>query len=387
MNEKIYSEYVDSLDLSLYKESWKYVSCSDFLDSLVTVNQSKNLNVSFDDDAQGITILDPNFVKVAKSLKNSLDVSQGTLDHFMVGSSLLKQSHSPLLEANFSLSTSMVLSFSKDNSVSDVVPLTINIPSLKDSLLASHYRLGICLEPGEKIILHIRPNQRYPVLLNLLIDYYVPEGASLEVIWDQYQLEGKIALFHNINQKTDSELSFFSIVEGGDLSRHDYNIFLDGEAITSNFNGLAVLNGESRLHQLLELHHTKMGCDSSQLFKVVLNDKALSEFSGLVKVYPGAHKTNSEQLNPNLMLSDSARVLSRPQLKIEADDVQCAHGSTVGQLDLDELHYLRSRGISEEEAQFLLLRGFVADVTRNITDQSLGLELTDRIMKGSSFSG
>ena len=117
-------------------------------------------------------------------------------------------------------------------------------------------------------------------------------------------------------------------------------------------------------------------CFCKQHFKSILTQDAVSEFSGLVYVAKGSHGVDSQQLNQNLLFSDSARVLSRPQLKIDADDVQCAHGSTIGQLNPEEIHYIKSRGLTEQEAKSLLTFGFAEEIINEISDDTVKKELT-----------
>ena len=118
----------------------------------------------------------------------------------------------------------------------------------------------------------------------------------------------------------------------------------------------------------LKINHFSKDCHCEQVFKNILDGKSVSEFSGCVYVATGSHEVVSTQLNNNLMFSDSARALSRPQLIIDADDVQCDHGSTIGQLNPTEIHYIRSRGLTEKEARVLLSFGFIDEVLCTMVD-------------------
>jgi Fe-S cluster assembly protein SufD len=114
------------------------------------------------------------------------------------------------------------------------------------------------------------------------------------------------------------------------------------------------------------VEHTRPGCQSFQLFKGILEDRARAVFNGLIHVHPDAQQTSAEQSNRNLLLSRDALVHSQPQLLIFADDVKCTHGSTVGELDQEALFYLRSRGIGEEEARSLLIYAFASEFIERI---------------------
>ena len=111
-----------------------------------------------------------------------------------------------------------------------------------------------------------------------------------------------------------------------------------------------------------KVNHYSPSTTSTQLFKNILMDRSRSEYNGRVYVHPGSQLTDSSQRNHNLLLSDDARAYSRPQLEIYADDVKCAHGATIGQLNEQELFYLQSRGLSVPEARAILLHGFVEEV-------------------------
>lgn len=117
--------------------------------------------------------------------------------------------------------------------------------------------------------------------------------------------------------------------------------------------------------------HTVGGCYSSQLFKGVLGGDSRSEFSGRIVVAHGAEKTESYQENHNLLLSPTAKALTCPELEIYADDVKCNHGATIGQLSADELFYMRSRGISKDEATALQIQSFLASALKSFPEEVL----------------
>jgi Fe-S cluster assembly protein SufD len=127
-----------------------------------------------------------------------------------------------------------------------------------------------------------------------------------------------------------------------------------------------VVKGRQHVDHHTVIDHRKPRGTSRELYKGVLDDTSSGVFNGRIIVRPGAQKTNAQQTNKNLLLSEEALVNTNPQLEIEADDVKCAHGATIGQLDKDALFYLRSRGIGREEARSILTRGFMADLSDRI---------------------
>ena len=131
--------------------------------------------------------------------------------------------------------------------------------------------------------------------------------------------------------------------------------------------------------------HTAKGGHTDELFKYVLDDKAVGSFSGLIKVEPEADKTEAYQSNRNVLASTEARMFSKPQLLIDCDDVKCSHGSSIGQIDQNALFYMRSRGIHEHEARLMLMQAFMNDVIDGVRLESLKDRL--RHLVGSHILG
>jgi len=189
------------------------------------------------------------------------------------------------------------------------------------------------------------------------VDHYriQREGGSAFHIGTERLLQAKGAVLQN-----------HSVSLGARLSRIDIASLLDGEGADLTLNGLYVVKGSQHVDHHTLIDHKKPHCTSRELYKGVLDGTASGVFNGRIVVRPGAQKTNAQQTNKNLLLSEEALVNTNPQLEIEADDVKCAHGATIGQLDKDQLFYLRSRGIGLEEARSILTRGFIADVSERI---------------------
>lgn len=169
-----------------------------------------------------------------------------------------------------------------------------------------------------------------------------------------------------IQSSKESRYEGYWLAQGGRQTRRQVEVDLTGENSHTKLHGLAILTGKSESYTHTTLNHLVPHCESHQFFKNILSDSAQSEFNGLVHVKDIAQKTDAYQSNHNLLLSDQARALSRPQLKIFADDVKCSHGATMGQLDETQLFYLKSRGLDFESARSLLLYGFAEEVIETI---------------------
>jgi Fe-S cluster assembly protein SufD len=141
---------------------------------------------------------------------------------------------------------------------------------------------------------------------------------------------------------------------------------LDGEYAECTLNGLSVANGTQLIDNHTVIDHAKPNCPSHELYKSVLDDASRGVFNGKIFVRRDAQKTDAKQTNKTLLLSDDATMDTKPQLEIFADDVKCTHGATVGQLDAEQMFYLRSRGIDETLAADILTFAFAGDVVRRV---------------------
>ncbi|MEH1948298.1 MAG: Fe-S cluster assembly protein SufD, partial [Nostoc sp.] len=174
-----------------------------------------------------------------------------------------------------------------------------------------------------------------------------------------------------IAQARDSRYTCHAITLGAKLSRHNLEILQTGEQTQTTLNGLTIISGKqlSDTHSAIALNYPHGISD--QLHKCIVGDRAHAVFNGKVLVPKRAQLTNASQLNRNLLLSSKARIDTKPQLEITADNVKCAHGATVSQLEDDEIFYLQSRGIDENDARKLLINAFAAEIINQIPVPSL----------------
>jgi Fe-S cluster assembly protein SufD len=204
-------------------------------------------------------------------------------------------------------------------------------------------------------------------LTNAVTEFVLEEGARGAHV--RIQREGTNA-FHmatsQSHQRKDSRFSSCSLAFGAGLSRHDINAVLDGTGAELLLNGLSVLAGGQHVDYHTTIDHAQPHCESHELFNGILADHARGVFNGRIIVRPGAQQTDSKQSNNNVLLSETARADSQPQLEIYADDVKCTHGATIGPLDPNALFYLKTRGVGAGAAAQLLTYGFAADVVSRI---------------------
>ena len=148
------------------------------------------------------------------------------------------------------------------------------------------------------------------------------------------------------------------------------NVELQGEGAQANIYGAYVCGADERVKIAVDMHHKVPHCNSRQLFKGIAGGKSRVDFYGKIIVAQDAQRTEAYQENHNILLTDGAKVDTKPQLEIYADDVKCSHGATIGRLNEEEQFYMRSRGISLEDAKVLQMISFIAPVLENIPDEA-----------------
>jgi Fe-S cluster assembly protein SufD len=254
----------------------------------------------------------------------------------------------------------------------------VNAPG--EAPAAIHPRVWIHAEPGSQATViedHVSLGPGTS-LTNAISEIQVGENARVE--WIKVQREDPSA-FHvaglHARLERAARLSAHSICFGTALTRNDVRITLAAEGAECDLQGLFVAGGDQHVDNHTWIDHAKPHGTSRERYKGILDGRARGVFNGRIVVRMDAQKSNAEQQNANLLLSRDAEINTQPQLEIYADDVKCSHGSTVGQLDPDALFYLRSRGVPEEEARLLLMRGFVSEITRNLSVPALAERVED----------
>jgi Fe-S cluster assembly protein SufD len=172
--------------------------------------------------------------------------------------------------------------------------------------------------------------------------------------------------WNEVRVDRDAEYHHDNINLQAALSRTNLNVMLTGEGAHADLKGLVLGRGSAHFDNHLLMEHVRPHCTSNQLYRSVVDDKSRSVFSGKIVVRPGALGTDAQQQNNNLLLSDDARVDTKPQLEIYADDVKCSHGATSGQLDQDAVFFMRTRGMDEQQARDVLTYAFANDVIEQV---------------------
>ncbi len=215
-------------------------------------------------------------------------------------------------------------------------------------------------------------------LISIATETFAAERAAVSIA--EVQMEGEsdtLLSYHFVEQGSDSICDTVSINLSGGRSRSNFYADLHGAGASNNTHGLCIASGSRRVDNYTHIRHLTSGCSSNEHFKGVVGGRATSVFNGRILVARDAQQTAAMQRNDHLLSGPEARAFSKPHLEIYADDVKCSHGSTVGQLDPAAVFYMRQRGLSEDQARGLQLKGFVCEVIDKIAVAQLQEYLND----------
>lgn len=207
-------------------------------------------------------------------------------------------------------------------------------------------------------------------LVNSLRENVIGEGANLTIHLLQNEANGPVHIgLDGVTIGAKGRFSIDTTTLNGSLVRNEVNVALAGPEAHAELNGVYVLNGTTHCDNHTYIGHDVPDCTSDELYKGIVAEKGTGVFNGKVYVKQDAQRTRAYQSNANILQGDDAKVYTKPELEIYADDVKCSHGCTIGRLDEKGLFYLRSRGVSEAEARRMLSHAFMTDVLERITNE------------------
>ncbi|GGE54234.1 Fe-S cluster assembly protein SufD [Streptosporangium jomthongense] len=204
-------------------------------------------------------------------------------------------------------------------------------------------------------------------LVNTVTEFNLADGANvtnirLNMDGENVQHIGATGVRQQRNSRFESHCMGF----GGPLRRHDLQVWLEGEGAECKLNGVVVTQGSQHYDNHTTIEHVAAHCNSEETYRNIAADKSHAVFNGRIHIHKDAQKSNANMNNKNLLLSTGAEIDTKPELEIYADDVKCAHGATIGQLDEESLFYLVSRGIGRREANVLLTMAFINELVAQI---------------------
>ncbi len=259
----------------------------------------------------------------------------------------------------------------------------INLLMSDENLLVQYRNLIVLEESSQANVLvcdHSLSPKRF--ISNVVTEIAVGANAQLEFVKMQNEHNDSNQLTHTyVKQERDSKVVSNVLSLHGGFIRNNLNMQLAGEGADAHAYGLYLTDRTQHTDNYTFIDHAVPNCTSNELYKGILDDQATGAFNGRVLVRRDAQKTQAYQSNNNLLLTADAKMNTKPQLEIYADDVKCSHGATIGQIDYDALFYMRARGIGEREAKLLLMFGFAHEVVKRVSIESLRERVHDLVNK------
>ena len=291
--------------------------------------------------------------------------------------------HESFVSLNAAFSQDGIFLYVPDNQVLER-PIQIIHLLLSDKNQMVHHRnlfiLGKNAQAQVIICDHTLSQQMF--LTNSVTEVHTGENSDLDILRLQNEHNNSCQVTNTwINQERDSHCQHGTITLHGGMVRNNLHVKMKGEGSEVNALGLFLIDKMQHVDNFTVIEHTSPNCTSNQHYKGVLDDASTGAFNGKIHVFPDAQKTMAYQTNNNILLTDTAKMNSKPQLEIFADDVKCSHGATVGQLDEDALFYLQSRGISKDESRLMLMYAFADEVISRIKQPALQDRISGLVSK------
>jgi Fe-S cluster assembly protein SufD len=250
---------------------------------------------------------------------------------------------------------------------------------------AINHRLLVVLEQNSRaeIIEHfISASEQQSHFVNAVTEIVLQDNAclhhyNLHLEDEQQQHIGAV----HVNLGRSSQLRAFTLALGSQLTRIDYQCHHRGQGAELDLQGMYLPRNEQLVDYHTNIQHWVPHCTSNEIFRGIISDQAKAVFNGRIHIHPQAQKTLAELSNKNLLTSNKAEINTKPELEIYADDVKCAHGATVSQLNANALYYLQSRGVSRADAQVMMSFGFINELLQAVKQEAVRQYLSPRLAK------
>ena len=288
-----------------------------------------------------------------------------------------------LVHLNTAIASDGVFLYVPDNVVLKKPIQVVNLVQFEKDVFNQHRNLIIVGKDADVTLIicdHTLSPRKF--LTNAVTEVYVGENSHFDIIRVQNEHNNAGKITHTfIHQESNSFATSNNITLHGGLVRNSTYHYLGGEGAECQSLGLFLADKFQHVDNFVNVDHAYPNCISNQLFKGVLDDMATGAFNGRIYVHRDAQGTIAYQKNNNILLTDDAKMDTKPQLEIYADDVKCSHGATVGQLDDNALFYMQSRGINKREARLMLMFGFAHEVIQNIKVDALRERMDNLVMQ------
>ena len=296
-------------------------------------------------------------------------------------------SDDPIVALNTAFAQDGFFMFVPDNVHFEKPVQVINLMRSEEPVFATQRNLIVTGKNSQaKVIFCDHSMSACNFLTNIVTEVFVGQDAVVDV----YTIQNQNNLANSVNssfykQEANSNLLTSVATLHGGLIRNNLKVEMAGEHAEANLYGMSFTDKKQHVDNYTNIEHAQPNCLSNQVYKNVLDEDSVGAFTGRIHVVRDAQKTNAFQRNNNVLLTDSAKMNTKPQLIIDADDVKCSHGATIGQIDEDALFYLRARGIGEDDARMMLMNAFAHEVVQNIRVEPLRDridELVEKRLKG-----
>lgn len=368
-------------------EAWKYTSLNsliqdDYLlfpksEKAVALNEIKHVFL-YEVDTYKVVFIDGIHSPFLS------DTTHDGLDVCLLSAALSKPKYSELIKQYFGSvadkeesMTALNTSYAREGAYIFIPPSVVAEKPIEIIHLSTGDQGPVWLQPRNLIVVDTNAQVQIVERHQSLLEHQVVTNSVTELIAhqealvDYYKIQNDLdsaSLIDNtyIAQDENSHVSVHTFSFGGKITRNNLNFYQRGEHINSTLKGITLLQGKQHVDHNTLVHHAQPNCESHQDYKGIFSDRSIGVFNGKILVDKIAQKTNAFQQNNNVILNDKAKVNTKPQLEIFADDVRCSHGCTIGQLDEEALFYLRSRGIPKKEAKGLMTYAFANNVLQSV---------------------
>ena len=378
-------------------ELWKYtnlqpLAAADFeygVTGSVTLDQIKAAG-PWDDAWNTVVVVDGNFHAELSNLHGTAGLTAGSLAEAIAeGTGNIEQQLGSLAGSEEYAFTALSTAFIDDGAyvaVADGTELgqpvqVIFVTSDNAASRASYPRLLVDTGANSSVVLietyvNLADSAQFSAPV---VEVFAGEGSSVHHYRVQMENESSFHLgTTRVAQLGNTDFTSTSFAVGASIARNDIHTLLDAPGATCTLHGLYMTNGDQQQDQEISTTHAKPGCTSDQFYKGILSGKSTAVFSGKVIVERDAQKSEAGLKDLNLLLSRGAEIYAKPSLEIYADDVVAAHGATAGHVDRDTLFYLQSRGVDEEAAKAILVRGFAEEMLNEFKPEALN-EFVEKI--------
>lgn len=368
-------------------EAWKYTSLNsliqdDYLlfpksEKAVALNEIKHVFL-YEVDTYKVVFIDGIHSPFLS------DTTHDGLDVCLLSAALSKPKYSELIKQYFGSvadkeesMTALNTSYAREGAYIFIPPSVVAEKPIEIIHLSTGDQGPVWLQPRNLIVVDTNAQVQIVERHQSLLEHQVVTNSVTELIAhqealvDYYKIQNDLdsaSLIDNtyIAQDENSHVSVHTFSFGGKITRNNLNFYQRGEHINSTLKGITLLQGKQHVDHNTLVHHAQPNCESHQDYKGIFSDRSIGVFNGKILVDKIAQRTNAFQQNNNVILNDKAKVNTKPQLEIFADDVRCSHGCTIGQLDEEALFYLRSRGIPKKEAKGLMTYAFANNVLQSV---------------------